>query len=61
MKNHYLGLWLLLAISFAVFFVLSAFGKIMIGDIEMENSGMYAELTSLEEPISLETETLAQV
>lgn len=61
MKNHYLGLWLLLAISFAVFFVLSAFGKIMIGDIEMENSGMYAELTSLEEPISPKTETLAQV
>jgi lysophospholipase L1-like esterase len=45
MKHPYLGLWSLLAVSFILFFSLSAFGTITIGGVELQSSQIYDELT----------------
>jgi hypothetical protein len=45
MKGAYSGLWFLLTIGFAIFFVMSAFGGIKLGDVELESAQIYAELT----------------
>ena len=45
MKGPYSGLWFLLTMGFAIFFVMSAFGGIKLGDVELESTEFYAELT----------------
>lgn len=57
MKSPYSALWFLLTISFAIFFAVSAFGEIRIGNVELQNAGIYRELTYREEP----AEEVAQV
>ena len=47
MKGPYSGLWFLLTVGFAIFFVMSAFGGIKIGAVELESSEFYAELTKI--------------
>ena len=62
MKGQYVGLWLLLTTSFALFFALSSFGDISVGGIEIQNTGMYASLVPqaeeeeavVEEPVEAE-------
>ena len=44
MKGQYVGLWLLLTVSFTLFFVVSSFGDISVGGIEIQTTGMYASL-----------------
>ena len=48
MKGPYLPLWFLLTVGFAIFFVVSAFGEITIGNVELQNAGIYRELTRRE-------------
>lgn len=45
MKGPYSALWFLLTIAFAIFFVASAFGEISLGGVELQNAGIYDELT----------------
>lgn len=52
MKGPYSGLWFLLTVGFAIFFVASAFGGIKLGEIELETTQMYAELTKSHEPVA---------
>ena len=49
MKGPYSGLWFLLTVGFAMFFVASAFGGLKIGSVELETTEMYAELTKCNE------------
>lgn len=49
MKGPYIGLWFLLTVGFAIFFVASAFGEFKVGDVEIRNAEIYAELTKREE------------
>ena len=48
MKGPYSPLWFLLTVGFAIFFVVSAFGEITIGNVELQNAGIYRELTRRE-------------
>ena len=45
MKGPYSALWCLLAVSFAIFFVASAFGEISLGGIKLQSAGIYDELS----------------
>lgn len=56
MKGQYVGLWLLLTVSFALFFALSSFGEMSVGGVEIQNSGMYAALV----PQSAEEESATE-
>lgn len=70
MKGQYVGLWLLLTVSFTLFFVVSSFGDISVGGIEIQTTGMYASLVPqakeaesevvAEEPIETETEVAVE-
>ena len=49
MKKGYLGLWLILVLSFSVFIAASSFGTINIGGMEFKTSGIYDRLTQKKE------------
>lgn len=45
MKGAYSGLWFLLTVGFAIFFIMSAFGSLKLGDVEIRDAEFYSELT----------------
>ena len=49
MKKGYLGLWLILVLSFSVFIAASSFDTINIGGMEFKTSGIYDRLTQKKE------------
>lgn len=71
MKGQYVGLWFLLSAAFALFFVLSSFGEMSVGGIEIQNTGMYAALVPqaekqesepvAEAPVEVATDVVAEV
>lgn len=55
MKKGYLGLWLILVLSFSVFIAASSFETINIGGMELKTAGIYDRLTQKKE-IKVETD-----
>ena len=57
MNKTYKGFWLILLVSFVLFFTLSAFDSFKIGGVELKTSGMIDRLTRVPEGVEAEIET----
>ena len=52
MKKQYLGIWMLLATAFIIFFALSVVGNTTLGAFELRTANMYDKLTYVEPVVS---------